>query len=142
MFVFLFFDFVLLDLKLFSSVLGFPLRLQQSKLSIIFPFFGEQWPLFPGGFVFPAKFSSFGRCARQTQFHGKSCLFFFCSMFFSRRMLVDFVSCAAAQDFLSPASQLVSIRASRSRVFKPPAARPDSDRFTDLTEPRLLSRSV
>jgi hypothetical protein len=42
MFVFLFFDFVLLDLiKLFSSVLSFPLRLQQPKLLILFPFFNS-----------------------------------------------------------------------------------------------------
>jgi hypothetical protein len=47
---FLFFDFVLLDLiKLFSSVLDFPLLFLQSSAKAInsFPFFGEQWPLFP-----------------------------------------------------------------------------------------------
>jgi hypothetical protein len=69
-FVFLFFNFVLLDLiKLFSSDLGFPLRLQQPKLSILFPFFLEQWPLFPGGFGFLAKFSFLLAGAHaQTQF--------------------------------------------------------------------------
>jgi hypothetical protein len=132
---------VLLDLiKLFSSVLGFPLHLQQPKLLILF---FEQWPLFPGGFVFPEGFLFF-RPVRTL-----NCVpvanpgpFFFRSMFFSQRILVDFVFCVAAQSFLSPASQLVSIRASGSCVFRPPGACPDSERFTDLTEPRLLSRSV
>jgi hypothetical protein len=138
--VFLLFDFVLLDLiKLFSSVLGFPLRLQQPKLLILF---FEQWPVFHG-FVFPEGFLFFRPVRTLDSVPvANPGPFFFRSMFFSRRILVDFVFCAAAQSFLSPASQLVSIRASGSRVFRPPGARPDSERFTDLTEPRLLSRSV
>jgi hypothetical protein len=36
----------------------FLVSLQQPKLLILFPFF-EQWPLFPGGFVFPEGFLFF-----------------------------------------------------------------------------------
>jgi hypothetical protein len=130
--LFLLFDFVMLDLvKLFSSVLSFPLRLQQTKL-LIPSFF--QWPLFPGGFDFLEGFLFF-RPVRtlDSVLVANPGPLFFRSMFFSRR----------CSNFFSPASQLVSIRASGPIVFRPPGARPDSERFIDLTEPRLLlSRSV
>jgi hypothetical protein len=138
--VFLLFDFVLLDL----AFLVFPCAYNSQSYQLFSLFLENSGHCFLAALFFLQSFLFFRPVRTPDSVPWQILvLFFFCSMFFSRRMLVDFVSCAAVQDFLSPASQLVSIRASRSRVFRPPGARPDSDRLTDLTESRLLlSRSV